>query len=248
MVRTSCSLWTALAAAVLPTVSCTNLDFPPKKDGSGSDTGSPVRVSVRLRVSNNVEVPEVIIEPLKDGNGIADTLATGDDIQGVPVGSKANAGAPVVLPGPNGELDTEPVGDDRLSEVAVDVRVDFLIDGMPFVARVPAFSNLLFDLGDLPDQLMQRFPGLPGCPSEITIVAETWYPSGTYEFIGDDPTSREVDQAAAEETEALSKPIGGRSYLGTNDYNWLAGELSCGDTVWYDLRYGKLLTFKVVGG
>jgi len=248
MFKTRCAVSAALAVAVLCGVSCTNLDFPPNQAGKG-DSGSPVRTSIRLRISNSVQIPQAIIEPTDNGDGIANTTASGDDIQAIRVGSAADPGSPIVLPGPNGQLDTEPSGDDVLGKVDVDLRVEFLLDGQPFVARVPAGQNLTYDLGALPDGLVQRFPNVPSCPSQITLVAETWYPDDTYLFI-DEGTggSREVDEDLADQNEVLVPPIGGRSYLGTTQYNWLSGELSCSDTIWYDFRIDMLYTFKVGGG
>jgi len=46
------------------------------------------------------------------GNGIAETTATGDDIQVAPAGSTVNPGDVVVAPGPNCKLDTQPIADD----------------------------------------------------------------------------------------------------------------------------------------
>jgi len=46
------------------------------------------------------------------GNGIADTNATGDDVQLIPVGGAVNPGDIIVAPGPNCQLDTNVSGDD----------------------------------------------------------------------------------------------------------------------------------------
>jgi len=46
------------------------------------------------------------------GNGIAETTATGDDIQIIPVGDAVSPYGVVVAPGPNYQLDTRPSGDD----------------------------------------------------------------------------------------------------------------------------------------
>ena len=54
-----------------------------------------------------------IREPLTGGNSLCNTTAAGDDIQVVPVGTAALAGQILILPGPNGRLDTQPAADDQ---------------------------------------------------------------------------------------------------------------------------------------
>lgn len=53
-----------------------------------------------------------IIEPDENGNGFADTLASGDDVQVIDVGFPAFAGQVLIRPGPNGVIESIPGGDD----------------------------------------------------------------------------------------------------------------------------------------
>lgn len=53
-----------------------------------------------------------IQEPWFGGNGIANTAATGDDVQLISVGQPASRGARIIGPGPNGTIETTPAGDD----------------------------------------------------------------------------------------------------------------------------------------
>ncbi|MEM7081661.1 MAG: hypothetical protein AAF465_02925, partial [Pseudomonadota bacterium] len=48
------------------------------------------------------------------GNGLAETTASGDDLQNVSVGSAVVSGQPIIAVGPNGVLDTIPLGDDAI--------------------------------------------------------------------------------------------------------------------------------------
>jgi|GEM_PF-3244749 len=59
--------------------------------------------------------PRFIREPSDMGNGTADTMAAGDDVQLVAVGALAAPSQDIIGVGPNGVLDTVPAGDDLLS-------------------------------------------------------------------------------------------------------------------------------------
>lgn len=56
-------------------------------------------------------LPQYIVEP-DGGNGIADTVAAGDDEQRTDAGEPVSAGDEIVWMGPNGVLDTVPAGDE----------------------------------------------------------------------------------------------------------------------------------------
>lgn len=73
-----------------------------------------------------------------DGNGIADTQAQGDDIQIIRRGARVEVGTVIVVPGPNGVLDTEPAPGDaatpgkvvRTDPLDADTDGDLLSDGL----------------------------------------------------------------------------------------------------------------------
>lgn len=60
-----------------------------------------------------------IREPSAGGNGTADTAASGDDVQLVPVNDPVSPSQDIVGVGPNGLLDTTPAGDDLFSTNAI---------------------------------------------------------------------------------------------------------------------------------
>ncbi|HRY68183.1 MAG TPA: hypothetical protein P5304_09255 [Phycisphaerae bacterium] len=66
-----------------------------------------------VEMSEAVYEPGGIREPLDGGNGTAQTLAVEDDVQAVPLGAPVGPGEVIILPGPNGVLDTTPAGDDQ---------------------------------------------------------------------------------------------------------------------------------------
>jgi len=80
---------------------------PGDTDGDGVADADADDVAA-VEMMEAIYEPGGIIEPKTDGNGIADTLALGDDIQAVPVGSPAGPGEVIVLPGPNLAIDSTP--------------------------------------------------------------------------------------------------------------------------------------------
>ncbi len=54
-----------------------------------------------------------IVEPRTGGNGRADTPATDDDVQLIAVGQPVSPGQEIIAPGPDGVVDSLPLGDDR---------------------------------------------------------------------------------------------------------------------------------------
>lgn len=85
------------------------LDSTP--NGSSDDVEAITR---GYQTSNtcNADTDERIIEPLADGDGIANTVAAGDDVQEIAVDAATSPGDIVVSAGANGVLDTVQNGDD----------------------------------------------------------------------------------------------------------------------------------------
>lgn len=64
-------------------------------------------------------LPRFIREPSAGGNGTADTIAVGDDVQLATIGSPVVASQDIIGVGPNGVIDTTPGGDDVRSTSAI---------------------------------------------------------------------------------------------------------------------------------
>jgi len=60
----------------------------------------------------NISFVDVIGEPVSGGNGVANTTKSGDDVQVIASGQPVSPGDVIILPGPNGILDTAPAPDD----------------------------------------------------------------------------------------------------------------------------------------
>mgnify|MGYP000005850765 CR=1 FL=1 len=63
--------------------------------------------------------PRFIREPSAGGNGTADTIAAGDDVQLIPFGDPVNPSDDIIGAGPNQTIDTVPGGDDVYSVSAI---------------------------------------------------------------------------------------------------------------------------------
>ncbi|MGB0714588.1 MAG: hypothetical protein ACPGXK_01840 [Phycisphaerae bacterium] len=79
---------------------------------NASDDFTAITRGYETSATCNENTSPAIIEPLADGNGVADTTAVGDDIQEIAVGNAVSAGDVVVSAGTNGVLDTVQNGDD----------------------------------------------------------------------------------------------------------------------------------------
>ncbi len=89
------------------------LDTTPEADPQGSVNDRPeVTTGYETSPTCGPRTPEAIIEPLRFGDGIAHTTALDDDVQVIPVGGAAGAGALIVSAGPDGVIDSIPDGDD----------------------------------------------------------------------------------------------------------------------------------------
>lgn len=76
-------------------------------------SAGPNGVLDSVPAGNDVITPDnlTIVEPIR----IADTLATGDDVQVIPQGQPVTAGLVIITAGPNGTIDTTPLGNDALT-------------------------------------------------------------------------------------------------------------------------------------
>lgn len=99
------------------------------------DATFPLCVRYRYTVTNVGEVDEDIVltdsflcgdvmpgirEPRSGGNGVADTVKVGDDIQVVPVGEPVEPGAVIIAPGPNGTIETTPAVDELIPQSIIE--------------------------------------------------------------------------------------------------------------------------------
>jgi len=108
------------------TVTVTFVDYQPGGNAcDGSDKGEfrfdlRVRKGVETLLGQHTE--KAVIDRFEthffggyirdNGNGVANTVAAGDDVQVVPVNSPVSVGGIVIAPGPNGKLDTTQTGGD----------------------------------------------------------------------------------------------------------------------------------------
>lgn len=83
--------------------------------------------------------------PPPPGGRKADTMAQGDDVQVIPVGNPTTGGDTIVGPGPNGELDTAPAGDDIAAD---DVMRN---DGLFCFVISPALAYNVISVGAIDD-------------------------------------------------------------------------------------------------
>jgi uncharacterized repeat protein (TIGR01451 family) len=68
-------------------------------------------------------ITAAITEQLAGGNGIANTTASGDDVQVVAVGDPVFAGQVIILPGPNGVINSAPAGGETSINTTMEVRL-----------------------------------------------------------------------------------------------------------------------------
>lgn len=114
-------------------------------DGDDDPTNNPV-----LQLT-----PYTDMAIIDGGNGIINTMATGDDVQVASVGSAVFAGRPVVLPGPNGFIDTVPAGDDFIA----------------FGPTIVAGANLTANTTATGDDIQLVMPGTTGLMAGTPIIA-----------------------------------------------------------------------------
>ncbi len=154
--------------------------------------------------------PSIQIAPYTDmaiidgGNGVVNTMASGDDVQVAMVGSMVAAGAPVVTPGPNHFLDTVAAAD------------DFAAFGPTIVAGVNLTADTTAAAGDI--QLVA--PGTTGLMANTPIIAaglngvidtvplmDDRERAGHEQYFASDPLRRDTD--------ADSLPDGRELFLGS---------------------------------
>jgi hypothetical protein len=126
---------------------------------------------------------DAIVEPTV-GDGIANTLATGDDVQVIAQNDPATAGAVIIAPGPDGILQTTPTADDVIANVPeltplTQVDANLVQPGnvalrpdkrpRPLVLRIPADSNLMVEFQNLLTPVVFQPPVDPD-PRDAAVV------------------------------------------------------------------------------
>jgi len=170
-------------------------------DGDDDPTNNPV---IQLTPYTDAAI-------IDGGDGVASTavLAGSDDIQVVPLGDPVQPGAPVILPGPNGKIDTTPAGDEFVDASEKIVAGD---DG-PVATEVLAGSDDIQLVA--PGELVQA--GTPIIGAGLNGRIDTT-PAGTdrrraahRDLFASDPLRRDTD------ADALGD--GREAYLGSNPNN-----------------------------
>ncbi len=97
--------------------------LPPATDPTLSDTDTDT-------IEDGKELGGYVVAfGLRDGGGgFAETRAEGDDVQKVPIGHPVQPGGLVLLPGPNGKIDTKPRGDE--SPIFISAGANLVIDSV----------------------------------------------------------------------------------------------------------------------
>jgi hypothetical protein len=115
---------------------------------------------------------QAILEPASGGDGLANTTAVGDDIQSTAVGAAAQPRDIIILPGPNGVIDSVPAGDDirvggddELQTIQADTIGDYdevrtgwsvnVVGDLPYTA-FPDPRRIDTDGDNLPDDVERR--------------------------------------------------------------------------------------------
>jgi ligand-binding sensor domain-containing protein len=140
---------------------------------------------------------------------IAATSRIGDDVQNVAVGKSLSPGGVVVSPGPNGQLETRPNGDDLVNGTNV-------IDGGNGVAETAKNNTAVInELNGLPNPKVRDMAELNG-----KVYVATWGGGfAIYDMVGDTWTSRGVADGLRHGSIAdieVSRAEG-RVYCATND-------------------------------
>jgi len=105
------TLFTLNDQATLPQFGLRNFDDATDPNGFSFDVAPSDTFALTASIREDDPVCDAatgnaIIEPTTGGNGFADTVAVGDDLQVVPVGTPVMPGDVVILPGPNNMLDS----------------------------------------------------------------------------------------------------------------------------------------------
>ncbi|MBL8877682.1 MAG: IPT/TIG domain-containing protein [Phycisphaerales bacterium] len=167
-------------------------------DGDDDPTNNPV---IQLAQYSDASV-------IEGGNGLAETTAIGDDIQFVAVGGGVLPGTPLILPGPNGRIDSTPNGDDFRS----------------FGATIIAGANQIVETQATGDDVQLFAFGTTGIPANAPIIV-----SGLNGRIDTPTGGDDLERAAHEQlfasdplrrnTDADALPDGRELRLGSNPNN-----------------------------
>lgn len=170
-------------------------------DGNDDPTDNPV---IQLTPYTDAAV-------IDGGDGVADTAvaAGSDDLQVVPVGSYVQPGAAVILPGPNGKIDSTPAGDEF---VDAGQKIIDGGDGLVNTSVAPGSDDI------------QLFPLNAVVPAGTPIIA-----AGLNGRIDTTPAGDDRKRAAhgalfasdplQRDTDADALPDGRETYLGSNPNN-----------------------------
>lgn len=169
------TLFTFLDSATVNRFATRNFNDAASPNSFSFDVGNSDTIAFTATVRENDSTCDAgtgnaIVEPLTGGNGFADTMVVGDDLEIVPVGTPVMPGDVIILPGMNGILDS--------------------MGGMPGVCEPVIIEpdlggNGFADTSALGDDIQVIAVGNPANPGDVIISAG---PNGMLESLatGDD--------------------------------------------------------------